>query len=258
MAISYNRAREDIARIKRHSKTCLVIHYSCQSLYDDREGLSPSISTIVIKDFENDQTVSFAAHIVAERLHIKKEDITANFAKIETALLEEFYEFVRNHAGNIWLHWNMINIQYGFETLAHRYNVLTGRNAPNIDIENRINLASILQGKYGYHYVKTPHMPNLMRLNGGPRRDFILGADEVEVFRQGEYAKLHASTVSKVRFFAEVMELVIDGKLKTEKATVPVVIERGLDSLVAKAIGLAAAIYSIVDITLKVIEAANG
>lgn len=257
MAISYNRSREAIARIRRHSKNCLVIHYSCQSLYDDREGLSPSISTIVIKDFENDQTVSFAAHIAAERLHIRKEDITANFDQIEAALLEEFYEFVRNHSGNIWLHWNMINIQYGFETLAHRYNVLTGKNAPNIDIDSRINIAAILQGKYGYNYVAVPHMPNLMRLNGGPRKDFILGADEVEVFRQGEYARLHASTVSKVRFFGEVMELVIDGKLKTEKARIPVVIERGLDSIIAKAIGLAAAIYTIVDITLKLIDASK-
>ncbi len=251
MAISYDRARSAVEKIKRHQSKCLVIHYACQSLYDDREGLSPSVSNIVVKDFANDQTVSFAAHIVAERLGIAKEDITGRFAEIEKVLLEDFYEFVRNHNGDYWLHWNMINIQYGFETLAHRYNVLTGRSAPSIDIDNRINIAAILYGLYGEGYVPVPHMPNLMTLNGGVRRDFIPGAEEVEVFRAGEYARLHASTVSKVKFFSDVVELVLDRKLKTAKSTLPMKIERSLDSLSAKAVALAAAVYTIVDLSLK-------
>lgn len=40
----------------------------------------------------------------------------------------------------------MINIQYAFETLAHRYHVLTGKNPPQIDIDNRINIAALLDG----------------------------------------------------------------------------------------------------------------
>lgn len=252
MAISYERARAAVAKIKRHQNQCLVIHYACQSLYDDRDGLSPSVSNIVVKDLVNDQTVSFAAHIVAERLQIPKEEITDRFGEIERVLLEEFYEFVRNHNGHYWLHWNMINIQYGFDTLAHRYNVLTGRNAPNIDIDNRINIAGILYGLYGEKYVPVPHMPNLMTLNGGVRRDFIPGAEEVEVFRAGEYARLHASTVSKVKFFSDVVELILDRKLKTAKATWAVKVERATDSVWAKVIGLLAALYSIVDISMKV------
>ena len=127
MAIAYKRAKDELDKIKRHRSKCLVIHYACQSLYDDREGLSPSISNIVVKNWDNDQTVSFAAHLVAEKLHIAKDDITSRFAEIETRLLEDFYGFVQSHNGDLWLHWNMTNIHYGFETLAHRFYILTNR-----------------------------------------------------------------------------------------------------------------------------------
>ncbi|MEA3043491.1 MAG: hypothetical protein QOH47_1329 [Sphingomonadales bacterium] len=258
MAIAFNRAREALEKIRRHRKRCLLIHYACQSLYDDREGLSPSVSSIVVKNFDNDQTVSFAAHLVAEKLHIDKADIVQRFAEIETTLLEDFYEFVKGHSGDLWIHWNMVNIHYGFETLAHRYYVLTGRNAPSIDVDNRINLAGVLQGIYGEDYVGIPHMQKLMEANGGPRRDFVLGKDEVELFRQGEYARLLASTSSKVRFFSEVVELALDRQLKTEKARLYVRAHRATDGLVAKLIGLAAAIYAIADLGGKAISYLSG
>jgi hypothetical protein len=248
MGISFNRAREAVGRIRRHRDRCLVIHYACQSLYDDREGLSPRISNIIVKDFTNDQTVSFAAHLTAEKLHISKTEIEDRFDDVERTLLEEFYAFVQSHSGNLWLHWNMINIQYGFETLAHRYYILTGKNAPGIEIDNRINIAGILSGMYGEKYVPVPHMPKLMELNGGVRRDFVPGVEEVELFKSKEYARLHASTVSKVKFFSDVVELILDRKLKTQQATIYVKIERATDSLVAKVIGLIAAIYAIISI----------
>ena len=187
MAIAFKRAKDAVAKIRRHADRCLVIHYSSQSLYDDREGLSPRVANIVVKDFKTDQTVSFAIPIVAERLHIPKEQIVENLDKIESELLNEFYDFVRDRSGSIWLHWNMINIQYGFETLSHRYFVLTGKNAPYIDIDSRLNIAAILYGLYGDGYVSRPHMPKLMALNGGLRQDFVAGVDEVTLFKANDY-----------------------------------------------------------------------
>lgn len=251
MAIAFKRAREALEKIKRHHSRCLIIHYACQSLYDDRDGLSPSISNIVVKNFDNDQTVSFAAHLVAERLHIPKGEIIKRFDDIERGLLEEFFAFVQTHSGDLWIHWNMVNIHYGFETLAHRYYVLTNRNAPSIDVDNRINLAGVLQGIYGDDYVGTPHMQKLMEVNGGQRRDFVLGVDEVELFKQGEYARLHASTTSKVRFFSDVIELAIDRKLRTQKARFYIKAERATDGLYAKLIGLSASIYAFIDLGAK-------
>lgn len=251
MAISFKRAREAVARIRRHTDRCLVIHYSCQSLYDDREGLSPRIASIVVKNFPNDQTVSFALHLTAEKLHIAKTDIEVKFDEIERKMLEEFYEFVQAHSGHLWLHWNMINIQFGFETLAHRFYVLTGKNAPTIEIDNRINIAEILYGLYGDKYVPVPHMQNLMMLNWGElRRDFVSGAQEVEVFKQKEYARLHASTVSKVRFFTNVIERILDRKLKVERPSWYVRLEQWMDHPAAKVAALAAAVWTLVSIPL--------
>ncbi len=251
MAISFKRAREALSKIDRHRNRCLIIHYACQSLYDNREGLSPRIANIVIKDFANDQTVSFAVHLMAEKMRIPKAEIEANFDKIETSLLDEFYSFVQNHTGNLWLHWNMINIQYGFETLAHRYYVLTGKNAPSIDIENRINIAGMLIGLYGEKYAAEPHMQNLMMLNGGRlKRDFVPGVEEVALFEGKEYARLHASTAAKVRFFSEVVELALDHKLRIEVPSWYYRFERVSDHPVAKLVGLAASIWTIVSVFL--------
>lgn len=248
MAIAFKRARDALEKIKRHQNRCLIIHYACQSLYDDREGLSPSISNIVVKSFANDQTVSFAAHLIAEKLKIPKDQIVQRFDEIERGLLEEFYTFVQSHTGDLWIHWNMVNIHYGFEMIAHRYYMLTNRNPPSIDVDNRINLAGLLQGIYGDDYVGKPHMQKLMEVNGGQRRDFVLGRDEVELFKQAEYARLHASTTCKVRFFSDVIELAIDRKLKTEQARVYVKVERATDGLYAKLIGLGASLYTIIDL----------
>jgi hypothetical protein len=251
MGIAYRRACSAREKIKRHHSKCLVIHYACQSLYDDREGLSPNIACIVVKDLDKEQTVSFAIHFTAEKHGIDKTAIKDNFERIEKLLLEEFYEFVRNKPGHIWLHWNMKNIHYGFETLAHRYNILTEKNAPNIDVDDRINIAGTLMGLYGDNYVSVPHIPKLMEINGGVRRDFVAGKDEVELFKNGDYARLHGSTLAKVNFFGDVVELMLDRKLKVEKPTIFVRIERATDHVGAKLIGLAASVYTVIDLFLR-------
>lgn len=94
-------------------------------------------------------------------------------------------------------------------------------------------------------------MAKLMELNGGIRRDFVLGKDEVELFRNEEFARLHASTLCKVRFFTEVTELALDKKLKTARSGLYPKLEAASDGLAAKLIGLAAAIYTIVDLSTK-------
>jgi hypothetical protein len=252
MGIAFQKSREAIERIKRHRKKCLIIHYACQSLYDDKDTHSPRIANIVVKGYDNDQTFSFALHLVAEKMGITKGEIEAHMDDIERRLLEEFFDFVRQHPGSVWLHWNMTNMVYGFDTLAHRFSLLTGKNAPSIDMENRINLAEVLVGGYGDNYADVPHIPALMELNGGLKRDFVPGAEEVDLFRQGEFARLHSSTMAKVGFFREVVDNVLDRKLKTKSAGWYVRIERATDHVAAKVIGVLASLYALVDIIIKV------
>jgi hypothetical protein len=248
MAVAFQKAREAIERIKKHRKKCLIIHYACQSLYDDKDTHSPRIANIVVKGYDSDQTFSFAFHLVAEKLGILKADIPNRMDDIERRLLDEFFDFVRQNPGNIWLHWNMTSLVFGFETLAHRFSLLTGKNAPSIDMENRVNLAEVVAGRYGPNYAAVPHIPALMELNGGIKRDFVPGAEEVELFRQGEFARLHSSTVAKVGFFREVVDKLLDRKLKTRSAGWYVHIERATDHVAAKAVGIAASIYTFVDL----------
>jgi hypothetical protein len=149
----------------------------------------------------------------------------------------------------------MINIQFGFETIAHRFYVLTGKNAPGIGIDNRINIPEILYGLYGEKYVSVPHMQNLMLLNWGElKRDFVPGAKEVELFKEKEYARLHASTVSKVRFFTNVVERILDHKLKVEQAGWYTRVEQWMDHPAAKVVALAAAVWTIISIPLLLIK----
>jgi hypothetical protein len=251
MGIAYRKAVEALERIKKHRKRCLIVHYACQSLYDDKDTHSPRIANIVVKDYDSDQTFSFALHLVAEKLGIPKAEITAKMDQVERRLLEDFFEFVRQHPGNIWLHWNMTNLVFGFETLAHRYAVLTGNNSPSIDMENRINLAEVVAGRYGPNYAGVPHIPALMELNGGIKRDFVPGKEEVDLFEQQEFARLHSSTVAKVGFFREVVDKLLDRKLKTRSAGWYVRIERVTDHVAAKIIGILAALYTLIDLTLK-------
>jgi hypothetical protein len=254
MAIAFRKAREALERIKKHRKKCLIVHYACQSLYDDNDTHSPRIANIVVKDYDSDQTFSFAFHLVAEKLNVAKADITARMDDIERGLLEDFFDFVRQHPGNIWLHWNMTNLVFGFETLAHRYSVLTGKNAPSIDMENRINLAEVVAGRYGPNYADVPHIPALMQLNGGIKRDFVPGAEEVDLFEHQEFARLHSSTMAKVGFFREVVDKLLDRKLKTKSARWYVRIERMTDHVAAKVVGVLASIYALVDIALGLVR----
>ena len=250
MAIAFRKAVEALDRIRKHRKRCLIVHYACQSLYDDKDTHSPRIANIVVKDYDSDQTFSFAFHLVAEKLGIAKADIVNRMDDVERRLLEDFFDFVRQHPGNIWLHWNMTNLVFGFETLAHRYSVLTEKNAPSIDMENRINLAEVVAGRYGPNYADVPHIPALMELNGGIKRDFVPGAEEVHLFEQQEFARLHSSTMAKVGFFREVVDKLLDRKLKTQGAGWYVRVERMTDHVTAKVIGVLASIYALVDIAL--------
>jgi len=96
-------------------------------------------------------------------------------------------------------------------------------------------------------------MENLMLLNWGElKRDFVAGKEEIELFKQKEYARLHASTVSKVRLFSEIVERILDHKLKTEQATFYIRMEQSLEHPYAKVVALLAALWTIVSISLLI------
>lgn len=64
-------------------------------------------------------------------------------------MLQQFFDYAEqiNNNRKIWLHWNMMDNNYGFEALKNRFNVLTG-TIHNISFQN-IDLSALLINYYG-------------------------------------------------------------------------------------------------------------
>ena len=206
-----------ITEIMSNKQKYYIIHYSCQSLNDNNEGLSPRVTSIVIQHLETKQTISFSTHEVAEELSIEKRKIVENFDNIEATLLTRFFIFVeRNAKDSYWIHWNMNSTVYGFEHLEHRYRLLTKQEPYSIDVKKRLNLSSMVAHKYGPNFADDPKLLRLMELNGGRHRDFLTGDEEVTAFKSGDYVRMLKSTMCKVNFFNMVLYKMKNNKLRTK------------------------------------------
>ena len=231
-------SRDFIKGIKRSPEDFFLIHYSCQSLYDDNEALSPRITSIGITHYATEQTVSFSTHAVAEEKAIPREEVKDRFDEVELKLLQDFYAFVRDRRDKFWVHWNMRNLTYGFEHLEHRYRVLGGNDASVIPVERRLNLNDTLADRYGSGYANHPKLKSLMELNGGIHRHFLTGEEEVQAFQNNEFIRMHNSTLSKLGFLHLAIRRFVKGKLRTASRGLGVTLDRLFESRTAKAGGL--------------------
>lgn len=234
-----------IKRVKSHPEDFYIIHYSCQSLYDDNEALSPRITSIAVDHYATEQAVSFSTHSIAEELHIPRESVRERFDEVERKLLQDFYAFVRDRRDKYWVHWNMRNLTFGFEHLEHRFRVLTGHDGPVIPVERRLNLNDLLADRYGGGYAKHPKLLSLMELNGGVHRHFLNGMEEVQAFQNNEFIRMHNSTLSKIGFLHIVVRKLVHGKLKTASRGFGVALDVLFESRVAKSVGLIATAISL-------------
>ncbi len=236
--MSVNNSRDFIKEIKNHPENFYIIHYSCQSLYDDNEALSPRITSIAITHYATEQTVSFSTHAIAEELGITRDDVKNRFDDVERDLLNQFYAFVRDRRDRYWVHWNMRNLTFGFEHLEHRYIALGGKDAPVIPVERRLNLNDLLADRYGGSYATHPKLKSLMELNGGAHRHFLTGEEEVQAFQKNEFIRMHNSTLAKVGFLHSAIRKLVRGKLRVASRGFGIAIDRIFESRWAKTIGL--------------------
>lgn len=243
--MAINGCREFIKEVKAHPENFYLIHYSCQSLYDDNDALSPRITSIAITHFATEQTVSFSTHSIAEELHIPREAVFGRFDEVERQLLQEFYGFVRDRRDKFWVHWNMRNLTYGFEHLEHRYRVLGGRDAMAIPVERRFNLNDLLSDRYGDGYAAHPKLQSLMKMNGGIDRHFLTGVEEVQAFQNNNFILMHRSTLCKVGFLFIVIRRLISGQLRTASRGIGVTLDRALEARWSKATALVGTAISI-------------
>lgn len=238
-------ARSQVKALAKHENSLLVIHYSCQNLNDNNEGYSPRITSVAVFHVASHTMHSFSIHLIAEVQKIPRDQIQSHYDTLEAVMLEDFYKFVQEHQDHSWLHWNMTNINFGFEAIEHRYRVLTGRIPPQIADSKRFNLSALVSEIYGTEYVAHPKMPNLMDLNGGKSRDFLTGAEEVQAFERQEYLKLHKSTMCKVYFFNSVFHKLVARKLKTAKSNWRERLNSALESTPAKVLGFVTVLFAL-------------
>jgi hypothetical protein len=243
--LSINDSKRFIQEVRKNPENFYLIHYSCQSLYDDNQDLSPRVTSIAITHYSSEQTLSFSTHAIAEELHISRDEVRNRFDEVERKLLQDFYDFIRDRRDKYWVHWNMRNLTFGFEHLEHRFRVLGGANAPVIPVERRLNLNDILAHRYGGRYAAHPKLKSLMNLNGGIHRNFLTGEEEVKAFQNSEYIRMHNSTLCKVGFLSSTIHKLLRGKLHTLSRGFGVALDRAFESRLAKSVGLAATLITI-------------
>ena len=97
----------------------------------------------------------------------------------------------------------------------HRHKVLGGAPPQRIPDERKFDLARALISIYGVGYSGHPRLENIVKLNKITDKSFLVGKEEAAAFDNGEFVKLHQSTLRKVDILANLFGRTLDGSLKT-------------------------------------------
>jgi len=209
-----NKALKHLEDISNKEEHILIIHYSCESFYDRPEGQTPRVTSIAVRNYASGQTASFSIHKIAELKDVAFVDINAEYDRLEKEMLQEFFQYMLQHKGYEWVHWNMRDINYGFPALEHRFRVLKG-NPEKLDEIHKFDLSRALVAIFGNQYIGHPRLIKLMAKNHITALDLLDGPKEAEAFETKEFVKLHQSTLRKVDVLANILGRLIDGSIKT-------------------------------------------
>lgn len=207
-------ALQQLNELVQRDEYLLIIHYSCESFYNITDGRSPRITSIAVRYYRTGQTISFSIHKVAEK-EGKLDSIEDYYNELEKKMLDDFYEFVSRHSNYNWIHWNMRDINYGFEAINHRYSVIGGSPIP-INDNNKYDLARKIVDIFGDYIKGHPRLEKLIEKNNITKRDFLGGAEEAAAFENKEFVKLHQSTLRKVDILHLIVERIIEKNLETD------------------------------------------
>ncbi|KAB8033602.1 hypothetical protein [Fluviispira multicolorata] len=210
-------ANEILSKISKNKREVYFIHYSCESFSDVKDGLSPKIASISILNLESEQTHSFSIHQFAEQEKITDINIIKdNYLNFEIKMLDCYFKYMKKICKNrntIILHWNMKDSAYGFIALENRFRVLKGKPFSVRD-DYKINISNILYNLFGDKYIDKPKLMNIIKYNNYSCNDLMSGEEEAKCFENGDYLKLHNSTLKKVRIFSYIINDLMLKKLK--------------------------------------------
>ena len=209
------KAKQIINSLYNNSNLTLIIHYSCESLYEYNEGKTPRISSIAVKYFDNNQTKSFSIQTEAELKKVDFDALEKRYEELEKKMLDNFFKFVNDHKSYNWVHWNMRNLNFGFEALENRYKILGGKTIFSIPDNNKYDLSNLLLERYGEKYIGHSRFYELYKLNNITDRHILYGEEEATCFKNKEFYKLHQSTMRKVDILDSLLHKTFLDKLKT-------------------------------------------
>lgn len=211
-------AKKTLKDIGEKRGSYFIIHYSCESFYDIQDGRTPGITSIAIANLATNQTHSFSIHKTAEQKKIRFEMIADSYDDLEKGMLKEFFEYLESHRVNNYIHWNMRNINFGFQAIEHRYKVLGGK--PYIvEDDRKVDLAKLLINIYNVRYAshgEHGRLHTICNINSIKAKDMLNGKEEALAFQNREYIRLHQSTLRKVDIMSNLLERTLDGSLKTQ------------------------------------------
>lgn len=213
---SQRAARQQFSFLHQKKDQVILIHYSCESFYDSENGRTPRITSIACRHFHSAQTRSFSIHQVSELPKFADVDAWENYDKIEKELLDQFFSYVEQHVAHAyWAHWNMRDINYGFQAIEHLYEVLGGAPVAVPD-ERKFDLARLFVARYGKRYAGHPRLESIMQINKISHKDFLSGKDEAYAFKDRKFLALHQSTLRKVDVMSNLLEAEVSGRLRTK------------------------------------------
>jgi hypothetical protein len=221
MIKTHKKAKETICGFYDYTNNSILIHYSCESFYSIKDGRTPRITSIAVRFLNSSQTISFSIHKIAELKKVKHAEITDKYDELEKLMLEDFYEFVNVYKTFRWLHWNMRDINFGFEAIKHRALVL-GVETHDISDKNKYDFSRLLIEKYGKKYASHPRLQCIIKLNSISPKNWLDGEGEASAFDNKEYVKLHQSTLAKVNVMENILKLTAEDGLKTKSKFVDI------------------------------------
>ena len=215
----YKDARKFFDSYMKSKRDYAIIHYACQGFYSCDTGKSPRIAAICIFYPSSGQQHLFSLVSLAELRDIDLTNASnSTFDELEKELLKQFYDFVKKQKRDvIWLHWNMKDHCYGFQALSKRYCKLWKKSKPPVDFaqDKKENIATLLRKRFGEHYSVHPRLQNLLELNNIHPKNLLTGAEEAARYDQKDFLAIERSLEDKVAAFAEVLDRIGNGELKT-------------------------------------------
>ena len=157
----HKRSRKSLDEILKSGKHS-VIHYSCESFYERKEGASPCITSIAIRNLDTAQTVSFSIHQAAELNRIPISEIGSKYNELEKNMLDRLSDYLKAHSDQNLLHWNMRDQSYGFSAIEHRHKVL-GDDPYIVPDDRKIDLSRLFIGLYSVSYIAIHGLQNFSR-----------------------------------------------------------------------------------------------